>query len=149
MNINEIFKRNPPSLRDKLKNRIVGIAGAGGLGSNAAMTLARTGIEHFIIADFDKIELSNLNRQQYQLEQVGQKKVQALKENLLKINPEISVETHCVKITQENIPEIFGKADILIEALDIPDQKAMLANKWLCEFPDRYIIAASGREMEK
>jgi sulfur carrier protein ThiS adenylyltransferase len=144
MDLNQIFKRNPPGLKEKLSSRVVGIAGAGGLGSNAAVALARTGVERFIIADFDTVELSNLNRQQFFLEQVGQKKVEALKDNLLKINPCIAVEAHCIKLTSNNIPEIFGKAEILIEAFDLPDQKAMLANKWLSEFPERFIVTASG-----
>lgn len=144
MDLKEIFKRNPPGLREKLENRIVGIAGAGGLGSNVAISLARTGVQRFIIADFDTVEFSNLNRQQYALDQVGLKKVEALKDNLLKINPQISVEAHATKVTPENFSQIFGGTEILIEAFDRADMKAMLANKWLCEFPDRYLVTASG-----
>ncbi len=127
-----------------LQQSTVGIAGAGGLGSNAAMLLARAGTGRLIIADFDVVELSDLNRQFYFLHQVGQPKVHALEQNLKGINPYAVYEMHNVKITAENIKEVFAEADLLIEAFDQADQKQMLIEQWLTHFPKRPIIAASG-----
>ncbi len=92
---------------EKLKKATVGIAGLGGLGSTLAVALTRAGIGRLIIADFDKIEPSNLNRQHYFIEQVGQYKVDALTENLQRINPDVKVDGHIIKLTEENIPQIF------------------------------------------
>lgn len=127
-----------------LQESTVGIAGAGGLGSNAAMLLARAGIGRLIIADFDVVEPSDLNRQFYFLDQVGLPKVVALEQNLKKINPYSTYEMHQVKISPDNLKEIFSPADLLIEAFDEADQKQMLIEQWLAHFPDRPIIAASG-----
>lgn len=127
-----------------LQESTVGIAGAGGLGSNAAMLLARAGVGKLIIADFDVVEPSDLNRQFYFLDQVGMPKVVALEQNLKKLNPYATYEMYNVKITPDNVKEIFAEADLLIEAFDQADQKQMLIEQWLTHFPDRPIIAASG-----
>ncbi len=127
-----------------LQESAVGIAGAGGLGSNAAMLLARAGVGKLIIADFDVVEPSDLNRQFYFIDQIGLPKVVALEQNLKKLNPYCAYEMHNVKITPENIKEIFSAADLLIEAFDQADQKQMLIEQWLAHFPNRPIIAASG-----
>ncbi len=88
-------------IREKLKNKKVGIAGAGGLGSNCAMALARSGVGTIIIADFDIIDLSNLNRQYFFHYQIGRKKVLALKENVELVNPEINVVPFSIKLNSE------------------------------------------------
>lgn len=123
---------------------IIGIAGAGGLGSNVAISLARAGIGKLIIADFDTISLENLNRQQYTINQVGQLKVNALQQNIMAINPFISLEIHPTRIDKDNINSIFGLADILIEAFDDASQKEMLISCWMELYPEKPIIAASG-----
>lgn len=129
---------------DALSRSVVGIAGAGGLGSNAAMLLARAGVGKLVIADFDVVEPSDLNRQAYFLDQIGRLKVEALEENLKKVNPYSTYEMHPVKITARNVATIFGGADLLVEAFDQADQKQMLVEAWLASFPRKPIIIASG-----
>ena len=127
-----------------LKESTVGIAGAGGLGSNAAMLLARAGVGKLIIADFDVVEPSDLNRQFYFLDQIGLPKVVALEQNLKKLNPYSIYEMHNVRITPDNVREIFSRADLLIEAFDRAEEKQMLIEQWLAHFPQKPIIVASG-----
>jgi len=127
-----------------LKESKVGIAGAGGLGSNAAMLLARAGVGQLIIADFDVVEPSDLNRQFYFLDQIGLPKVIALEQNLKRLNPYSLYEMHNVRITPDNVKEIFSRADLLIEAFDRAEEKQMLIEQWLTHFPQKPIIAASG-----
>lgn len=122
----------------------VGIAGAGGLGSNAAILLARAGIGHLTIADFDRVSVSNLNRQAFNLDQIGMLKTEALSHNIRKINPFITLSEHPVKLLRDNIPEIFSEVDIMIEAFDKAEQKQMLIETWLSAFPDIPMICASG-----
>jgi len=138
------YAQNPPGVLARLQTATAGIAGAGGLGSNVAVALARSGVHHLIIADFDRIELSNLNRQQYFPEQAGMFKTEALKQNLNRINPYINVEIFTGRITPENIETVFGQAEILVEAFDLAEMKAMLVRNWLTLHPDRCIITASG-----
>lgn len=140
----EIFSRHEPKVLASLRKATVGIAGAGGLGSNAAIALARAGVGRLIIADFDRIEPSNLNRQQYSVNQVGLRKVKALRANLEQMAPFTEVVIHEVKINPENIGRIFGAADVLIEAFDKAEEKGMLINGWLTLRPDKPVIAASG-----
>ncbi len=141
---NDIFSRHEPAVLAALRKATVGIAGAGGLGSNAAIALARAGVGRLIIADFDKIEPSNLNRQQYTAHQVGLRKVKALSANLEQMTPFTQVVIHDVKVTPKNLEKIFGEADLLIEAFDKAGEKSMLINGWLGLRPDRPVIAASG-----
>jgi len=140
----QFFSQHDPKILSILRNSVVGIAGAGGLGSNVAFSLARAGIGTLIIADFDKIEPSNLNRHQYFIEQIGRSKVEALLENLRKINPFSKYEIHNLKINDDNIYEIFADAEILVEAFDLAEMKKMLIESWVSQFPKRPIIAASG-----
>ena len=140
----QFFSQHDPKILSILRNSVVGIAGAGGLGSNVAFSLARAGIGTLIIADFDKIEPSNLNRHQYFIEQIGRSKVEALLENLRKINPFSKYEIHNLKINNDNIYEIFADAEILVEAFDLAEMKKMLIESWVSQFPKRPIIAASG-----
>ena len=109
----------------KLQNSVVGVLGAGGLGSNCAVNLVRSGIRNLIIADYDIVELSNLNRQYYFSSHVEQYKVEALQDVLTAINSNVIVKIYKDKLTTENIPEIYKKADILIEAFDTVEAKSM------------------------
>ena len=138
------FSKHDPRILSILKSSTVGIAGAGGLGSNAAVSLARAGLGTLIIADFDRVEPSDLNRQYYFVEQVGKPKVEALLDNLKKINPYSEYQVHLVKIEPGNVAAIFGAADILVEAFDQAEMKQMLVNSWLSLFPQKPIIVASG-----
>lgn len=139
-----MMARHTPGVHAKVKKARVGIAGAGGLGSAIAVALARTGIGFIRIADFDVVEPSNLNRQQYFIDQIGLPKVHALRDNLQRINPLVTVDSYYGKITTNNLKELFADIDILVEAFDRADQKAMLANTFLRTFPEKYLVAASG-----
>jgi sulfur carrier protein ThiS adenylyltransferase len=128
----------------KLKAATVGIAGLGGLGSAIAVALARVGVGKLIVADFDVVEPSNLNRQQYFVDQIGMLKTEAIVSNLRKINPYVQVEAHAVKLTPDNILPMFGTVDVMIEAFDRADQKAMLLQAFTPQKPDVPFIGASG-----
>jgi sulfur carrier protein ThiS adenylyltransferase len=131
-------------IENHLKKFRVGIAGAGGLGSNCAAALARTGIGTLVIADFDKVELSNLSRQYYFVNQIGMMKTEALKDNLLRIRPEIKVAIHQVKLNKENIPTIFAGCHVIVEAFDRSDMKEMLIESVQKELPGVPLIVGSG-----
>jgi sulfur carrier protein ThiS adenylyltransferase len=139
-----LYSRNPSGSVARLQGKVVGIAGAGGLGSSIAVSLLRAGVQRFILVDHDRVELSNLNRQYFFLDQVGLEKTVALHQSLLRVNPFVEAELHCVWINAENLVELFAKADLLIEALDDPEMKAMVARRWLQSFPDRYVVMGSG-----
>ena len=140
----DFFSKHDPKILPIIRKATIGIAGAGGLGSNVAVTLARVGIGKLIIADFDKIETSNLNRQQYFFDQIGKPKVIALLENLKKINPFSEYKIYHIKLDKKNIPIIFKDVDIMVEAFDKAEMKKMLIETWLSEFPEKPIIAGSG-----
>jgi sulfur carrier protein ThiS adenylyltransferase len=131
-------------IENHLKKFRVGIAGAGGLGSNCAVALARTGIGTLVIADFDKVEPSNLTRQYYFLNQIGMMKAEALKENILRIRPEIQVVIHKIKLNKGNIPAIFAGCDAIIEAFDRSDMKEMIIEAVQSELPGVPLIVGSG-----
>lgn len=141
---NELFSGHDPKQLQTWQKAVVGIAGAGGLGSNIAISLTRAGIGKLIIADHDSVSIANLNRQQFFLEQVGLPKVEALKDNLLRISPYTNVATYPIRVTPVNLESIFAKADILLEAFDDAAEKEMLIETWQILHPERYIIAASG-----
>jgi sulfur carrier protein ThiS adenylyltransferase len=140
----ELFAGHDPAMLKVWQNSIVGIAGAGGLGSNIAISLARAGIGKLIIADYDTVSTTNLNRQQFFLDQVGLPKVTALQANLQRINPFCECSVFHGTITPDNLAEIFGKCDILLEAFDGAEQKQMLIETWQDLYPDRPLIGASG-----
>lgn len=127
---------------ERLQNVKIGIGGAGGLGSNAAMHLVRAGIGHLVIADFDTVNESNLNRQFFFCDQVGRLKTEALAENLWRINPDLRLELHSVRVTAENILPIFESCDLFIEAFDGVESKALFVHGLLPL--GRPVIAASG-----
>ena len=139
-----MMARHTPGVHKKIKQARVGIAGAGGLGSQVAIALARVGVGQLNIADFDVVEPSNLNRQQYFIDQIGLPKVIALQDNLKRVNPGTQINSFNQKVTPENIADFFGEVDILVEAFDGADQKAMLTNHFLSHFPDKILVAASG-----
>ncbi|MBT3756478.1 MAG: sulfur carrier protein ThiS adenylyltransferase ThiF [Candidatus Cloacimonetes bacterium] len=144
MNKKEFFSAHDPKIVSKLQNSIIGIAGAGGLGSNIAVSLTRAGIGKLIISDFDKIEPSNLNRQQFFIDQIGTPKVIALLENLKKISRFTEYQVHEIKLNEENIPIIYKDVDILIEAFDKAEMKKTLIETWFMNYPNKPLIAASG-----
>ena len=130
--------------QEKLNNAKVAIAGLGGLGSNIAVALARIGVGHLHLIDFDKVDISNLNRQHYFISHLNKYKTQALAEQLQMINPYLNIVTDCIKVTEDNIFSLFKDEDIIYEAFDVPENKAMLVNKILELFPEKYIISGSG-----
>lgn len=139
-----LFSRNTEGSYEKLRSAVVGIAGAGGLGSTVAVMLARAGVGNLVIVDPDVVELSNLNRQQYFTDQLGKAKVVALKENLERINPFVRVKAHRVRLDETNTPEIFKDVDVLIEAVDQAEDKVKLFNSFAGAYPRIPIIVASG-----
>jgi len=139
-----IFERNVPGTTERLQMATVGIAGCGGLGSNAAASLARAGVGRLILVDHDRVELSNLNRQHYFQTDVGKAKVEALAGHLRAINPDIDLVLHDLELTPQNTPEIFAEAEILIEAFDRAELKRWLIEAWCTAFPDRPIVCGSG-----
>ncbi len=129
----------------ELRNTVVGIAGLGGLGSNVATALTRLGVGKLVLVDFDTIEHSNLNRQQYFMDQVGRPKVDAMLENLERIN-HLGIEMVGVrtKLKPDNIPDIFGDVQVVAECFDRADQKQMIAETVLTSMPDTVLVSASG-----
>jgi thiamine biosynthesis protein ThiF, family 2 len=122
----------------------VGIAGAGGLGSNCAVALARCGVGTLVITDFDIIEELNLNRQYYFTDQIGLMKTVALKENIAHINPEVFVIIHQKKLNRKNITEIFSGCNIIVEALDSSAMKEILIETVQIKMPGIPLIVGSG-----
>jgi sulfur carrier protein ThiS adenylyltransferase len=122
----------------------VGIAGAGGLGSNCAVALARCGVGTLVITDFDSVEESNLSRQYYFLDQKGLPKTVALKDNILRIRPDATVLTFQEKLDRNNIPAIFSGCDVIVEAFDDAEMKEMLIEAVLELMPGIPLVAGSG-----
>ncbi len=139
-----MMARHTPGVHQKIKKSAVGIAGLGGLGSVVAIALARVGVGRLILVDFDVVEPSNLNRQQYFTHQIGMSKVDALRDNLAGVNPCVSIRTHHEKVDPGNVERLFREADVVVEAFDRADQKAMLINAVSEKMPEKYIVAASG-----
>lgn len=140
----DIFERNVPGLTERLKGHCIGIAGCGGLGSNVAVALVRAGIGRLILADVDRVEPSNLNRQHFFLSDIGKYKTDALGDHLRAINPSVQLDIHTLLLSPDNLKNIFQKADMLVEALDLAESKSWLIRGWRRCFPDRYIIAGNG-----
>ena len=131
-------------LQNKISASSVAICGLGGLGSNIGLALARAGIGKLILIDFDKVDVTNLHRQQYKAIQIGMSKTEALRDNLKEINPYLEVEIHTVCIDENNGRELLKDCDIICEAFDNAESKAMLANLVLEHLPSKYLVAASG-----
>jgi sulfur carrier protein ThiS adenylyltransferase len=139
-----MMARHTPGVHQKIKKSVVGIAGLGGLGSTVAMTLARIGVGTMILVDHDVVEPSNLNRQQYFIHQIGMPKVKALEENISRINPYVNVLVFQERLDRNNVEAIFKEAEVIVEAFDRAEEKAMLINAISEKMPDKYIVAASG-----
>ncbi|MBO5373101.1 MAG: thiamine biosynthesis protein ThiF [Lachnospiraceae bacterium] len=137
-------ERHGRSVFEKFSQAKVAVCGLGGLGSNIAISLARAGVGKLILIDFDKVDISNLHRQQYKASQLGIYKTDALAANLKEIAPYIEVTFFTEKITEENICRLLAEADIVCEAFDKAKEKAMLVNTVLEKMPEKYLIAASG-----
>ena len=139
-----LCERHGEELQQKFSSATVAICGLGGLGSNIAISLARAGIGKLILIDFDKVDITNLHRQQYKANQIGMNKTDALRNNLLEIAPYVAIETHTERVAEENAAHLLQGADIICEAFDDAECKAMLTNLVLEEMPDKYLVAASG-----
>ena len=137
-------ERHGKELQQAFSSATVAICGLGGLGSNIAIALARAGIGKLILIDFDRVDITNLHRQQYKAEQIGMYKTVALAGNLKEIAPYISLEIHTERITEDNAVTLLQDADIICESFDDAECKAMLTNTVLSELPDKYLVAASG-----
>jgi sulfur carrier protein ThiS adenylyltransferase len=131
-------------IRDRLKNKTVGIAGCGGLGSNCAVALARTGIGKLILVDFDKVEESNLNRQYFFSKQVGMPKVKALRDNIHKIDKQVRTDIHMTQLQASSVIELFSECDLIIEAFDSDHAKKMIIETVMSELPGKPLISGQG-----
>ena len=139
-----LISRHGEELHKRFSSATVAVCGLGGLGSNIATALARSGIGKLLLIDFDCVDVTNLHRQQYKASQIGRYKAEALAENLLEIAPYTEIHTVTVKITEENFAELLKEADIVCEAFDHAESKAMLVNGVLEQLPYCYLVAASG-----
>ncbi len=126
--------------KTRLEQAVVGIAGAGGLGSNVAAHLVRAGVRRLVLADFDIVSPSNLNRQFFFQDQIGRRKVEALAENLRRIESGLELTLHDVRLDAANLPSLFGACDVVVEALDNVESKSAL----LSALRDRPVVSASG-----
>lgn len=136
--------RHTKAVQEKLRGARVAVCGLGGLGSNIAVALARCGVGSLHLLDFDRVELTNLNRQQYFACQLGMPKTEALKEVLLAIHPYLDIRTDQVRLTEENAVRLLEEDLYICEAFDVPEAKAMLTNCVLERFPEKYLVGASG-----
>lgn len=141
---NALKVRHGEKLQQKFSGATVAICGLGGLGSNIAIALARAGIGKLILIDDDKVDITNLHRQQYKASQIGLFKTQAQAENLTEIAPYVELKTITTKITEDNIESLLSDADVVCEAFDNASSKAMLVNGVLEQLPHCYLVAASG-----
>jgi sulfur carrier protein ThiS adenylyltransferase len=139
-----LCERHGEDVQKKFSAATVAICGLGGLGSNVAISLARAGIGTLILIDFDRVDITNLHRQQYKANQIGMNKTDALSDNLKEIAPYIEFETHTERVIEENAVRLLQGADIICEAFDNAECKAMLTNLVLETMPDKYLVAASG-----
>ena len=140
----EIFARNVPGSTEILRASTVAVAGCGGLGSNAAVSLTRAGVGHLILADFDVVEASNLNRQHYFQADIGKNKVDALAAHLRAINPDVRLALVKAKLRPDNTAALLDGAAVLIEAFDRAEEKLWLIETWCHTFPKRKVICGSG-----
>ena len=139
-----LTERHGEELQKRFSSATVAVCGLGGLGSAIAIALARAGIGKLILIDFDRVDITNLHRQQYNANQIGMYKTDALRSNLEEIAPYVEIETHTVRLTEDNAAELLRDADIICEAFDRAESKAMLTEEVLTKMPDKYLVAASG-----
>lgn len=131
-----------PAQYAAIRATIIGIAGAGGLGSNCATMLVRCGFEKFVIADFDVVETSNLNRQAYYPEHIGQYKAECLSQQLAKINPAVQIAVHTIKLDNKNAVDVYSPCDVVVEAFDKPENKAWFVTLFIGT--SKLVVSASG-----
>ena len=136
--------RHGEDLQNKISAARVAVCGLGGLGSNIAIALARAGVGHLHLIDFDRVDLTNLNRQQYAVGQLGQYKTDALRETLSLVSPYCDVTCDTIKVTEENLPDLLRNEDYICEAFDRAEAKAMLVSGVLEHGPEQYLVAGSG-----
>lgn len=136
--------RHGEELQNKISAARVAVCGLGGLGSNIAIALARAGVGHLHLIDFDRVDLTNLNRQQYAVGQLGQYKTDALRETLSLVSPYCNVTCDTIQVTEENLPDLLKAEDYICEAFDRAEAKAMLVSGVLEHFPEKYLVAGSG-----
>jgi len=139
-----LYARHTPGVHDLVKNSSVGIMGLGGLGSMVALALARVGVGHLLLVDFDVVEPSNLNRQNYFIDQVGMKKTEAMKENLARVNPYLEIEVRDLLLTEDSIPTVFRDVDVLAECFDGAEMKAAALRCALTALKGRPFVGVSG-----
>lgn len=137
-------ERHTERVEKILHDSSVAVAGLGGLGSHVAFALTRVGVGKLILIDFDTVDISNLNRQEYRIQHIGLPKTEALKEQLLEINPYMEIETHFIKMDEGNAAPLLEGADVICEAFDSPEAKSMLVDVVLSKLPEKYLVAASG-----
>ena len=139
-----LYERHGEDVQKKFSAATIALCGLGGLGSNIAISLARAGIGKLILIDFDKVDITNLHRQQYKANQMGMTKTEALQNNLKEINPYLETKIHTICLDESNAKDVLADADIICEAFDNAEAKANIVNFVLSEMPDKYIVAASG-----
>ncbi|MBR6575480.1 MAG: thiamine biosynthesis protein ThiF [Clostridia bacterium] len=139
-----LIARHGPALHRRFSSAKVAVCGLGGLGSNIAVSLARAGVGKLLLMDFDRVDITNLHRQQYKANQIGRYKTEALAENLREIAPYTEIQPVTAKITEENLAALLQDADIVCEAFDGAESKAMLVNGVLEQLPRCFLVAASG-----
>ena len=139
-----LVQKQGEEIVQKLEQATVAVCGLGGLGSNVAINLARAGIKKLILVDFDCVDMTNLQRQQYKASQVGTPKTDALVDNLKEIAPYVELESYNEKITEANVGKFVKEANVVCEAFDNPETKSMLVNEVLEKYPQKYLVAASG-----
>jgi len=139
-----LIERYGKDIYTKIASGKVAVCGLGGLGSHIAVTLARAGVETLILIDFDRVDITNLHRQQYNLNQIGMYKTEALSENIKKIAPFTEIKSYTEKLDKNNYSLLLKDADIICEAFDDSFCKAELVNLLRENFPEKYVIASSG-----
>lgn len=136
--------RQGKSITEALKKSKVVICGCGGLGSNVAVSLARSGIGHIKLIDFDVVEPSNINRQCYFIKQIGEYKTNALKNIITEINPYINIVLKDIYLDENNIIDEVQGFQVILECFDNVKSKLMLIEKCSALLPETFIIGASG-----
>ena len=131
-------------LLQKYEKATVAVCGLGGLGSNIAISLARAGIGKLILIDFDTVDITNMNRQQYKVSQIGMAKCEALRDNLLEIAPYIETEVHHTRLDQTNYGQLLRDVDVICEAFDKAEEKSKLVDFVIENMPDKYLVSGSG-----
>ncbi|MBQ8314389.1 MAG: thiamine biosynthesis protein ThiF [Lachnospiraceae bacterium] len=139
-----LIARHGLEIHNRFSSATVVSCGLGGLGSNIAIALARVGIGKLVLIDFDKVDITNLHRQQYKASQIGQYKTDALAESLSEIAPYAEIKTVTARLSEDNLTTFLKDADVICEAFDDAEAKAMLVNGVLEQLPGSYLVAASG-----